>query len=276
MFGVYLRRGFVAMTTLATGCVIPSTLGDNPTNSDFVKYTTKFRLNPNDIEDMLNPDSKLECIVVDSFVDLRTAEGGVDYIDVAHMVLERSANFHPTQQGDHIRTDCIMWVARLEESPALRPLIDAMSTLPALAPPGVQLSVPSNFQLAHFEKRDAKYIAHRDNKPASRVNLDDDSLWLSQPEQRHRFLTCVLYLTPPAPAPEWKCPTDGGGLRVYCGCDEDDDGGYSARCVVDVAPRSGRLVLFPSERLLHEVLPTRRSGRIALTAWLLKYPDSPS
>ena len=50
------------------------------------------------------------------------------------------------------------------------------------------------------------------------MNIDDDSVWLSQPEQRYRYLTCILYVTPD----NWNVAEDGGALRVYLGCEEND------------------------------------------------------
>lgn len=250
----------------------------NASTTGVVKFTTKSALNSEDITMILDPANKLECVVVDSFIDFRSGEGGngINYDDVLATVLKRQSDFRSTPQGENIRSDSVLWVDTQSEvnSGVIGQLIDAMATLPSvLGSPGVKLALPRHIQLAHFDNLQSKYVAHRDNKPTSRLNIDDDAVWLSQPEQRCRFLTCVLYLTPPAPAAEWDLTVDGGGLRVFCGCDEQDDSGYSAQSVVDIAPCSGRLVLFASRSLLHEVLPTTRARRVALTAWLLDYPD---
>ena len=57
-------------------------------------------------------------------------------------------------------------------------------------------------------------------------------------------------------------------VPMFGGCDEDDDAGGSATDVEDVAPVGGRLVVFDSRAILHEVLPATRV-RLAMTAWLL-------
>ena len=55
------------------------------------------------------------------------------------------------------------------------------------------------------------------------------------------------------------CPErDGGCLRVEVGDCE----------AVDVAPLGGRLVIFSSKHRWHEVLPSRRDQRFALTLWV--------
>jgi Rps23 Pro-64 3,4-dihydroxylase Tpa1-like proline 4-hydroxylase len=56
----------------------------------------------------------------------------------------------------------------------------------------------------------------------------------------------------------------GGALRYYSGAAENDDEGSTALRVVDVAPVGGRLVLFPSRDLLHEVRDLVEDWRVAL------------
>ena len=70
-----------------------------------------------------------------------------------------------------------------------------------------------------------------------------------------RLLTFVYYLTPAG----WDAARDGGALRLF-------PPGDDASC--DVAPHRGRLVVFRSDLIEHQVLPSRRADRIALTVWL--------
>ena len=69
-------------------------------------------------------------------------------------------------------------------------------------------------------------------------------------------------------------PYDGGCLRVFLGCAPDDDSGCTAQEIFDIAPISGRLVIFPSAKVPHEVRPCRRAGRFALTMWVLRAENS--
>ena len=66
---------------------------------------------------------------------------------------------------------------------------------------------------------------------------------------------------------EWE-KSDGGMLRLYLRAKGDDTEGTSATTVKEIAPLGGRMVLFDSKEMLHEVLPTHRE-RIALTVWFL-------
>ena len=61
---------------------------------------------------------------------------------------------------------------------------------------------------------------------------------------------------------------DGGCLRTYRGAEATDDVGTTAAEVIDVRPKLGRLVLFNSRQLLHEVVPTHRQ-RLAVSIWIL-------
>ena len=144
-------------------------------------------------------------------------------------------------------------------------VVTFLLTLTAIFSPQLTLKAPSFVQASCYNGNGSKYERHRDNKPLSRRNIDDDAAWLSQPEQRQRYITCILYLTPV----DWSID-DGGGLRCYLGCEDNDDIGYSAKEIVNIEPKFGRLVIFSSHHVLHEVLPTHRPGRYALTVWLMK------
>ena len=65
----------------------------------------------------------------------------------------------------------------------------------------------------------------------------------------------------------WDVEKDGGALNVYLGTDDDDETGESATKIISVVPSGGTLVLFDSEEMLHEVVPTA-SERFALTCWI--------
>ncbi|MFT5585436.1 MAG: SM-20-related protein [Cognaticolwellia sp.] len=93
-----------------------------------------------------------------------------------------------------------------------------------------------SIQLAAFEPG-GHYQAHRDALRGDKA----------------RRVTAILYLNS-----EWKA-ADGGCLRVH-----------SSGKSLDIEPRGGRLVVFLSDRLLHEVLPGR-AVRHAATAWFRGY-----
>ena len=71
----------------------------------------------------------------------------------------------------------------------------------------------------------------------------------------HRVVTIILYLND-----SWS-EKDGGTLRMYF---PQEDG---SERVEDVLPLGGRLVVFLSGDIPHEVLPTKKE-RISITGWL--------
>ena len=95
-----------------------------------------------------------------------------------------------------------------------------------------------------------------------------------------RELTAVLYLNEPLespPPPVVTCRAErgarlaaAGSLLIYVGTDAGDTTGVTASSVVEIAPVGGRLVLFDSRTILHEVTPhtNPHADRIALTLWI--------
>ena len=77
-----------------------------------------------------------------------------------------------------------------------------------------------------------------------------------------RKLTCLLYLNTPG---SWH-PDLGGEFRLWYDDKEQNE------CVVDIAPKGGRMVVFFSDSLVHAVMPTgamtEQDHRYALTVWL--------
>ena len=103
-----------------------------------------------------------------------------------------------------------------------------------------------------YDGKGACYKAHRDND-------FDQGRWLN-----HRALSVVLYVNPTG----FEGPDDGGALRCHIGAAAGDQTGATAVRAVDLEPRGGTAVFFPSRVLLHEVLPSYKR-RYALTLWLL-------
>lgn len=139
------------------------------------------------------------------------------------------------------------------------------------------LLVPRVAQLALYDGSEAEnggYRAHKDNGDVAdatggrlasdapdprNLGTRDAVTGVPRHSQNYRELTAILYLNDPAGA-----SAAGGELRCHC-VDEI----ARRRRVVDVEPTAGRLVLFRSRKLLHEVAPVRGWQRVALTVWLL-------
>jgi SM-20-related protein len=116
---------------------------------------------------------------------------------------------------------------------------------------GMDLSVASfNAKLAVTSPGGSVYPLHIDNPQG--LSVDDT-----------RKLTCILYLNP-----DYK-DQDGGELRIVLG----DEKGLQT---IDIPPSGGRLLLFWSDEIPHEVLPTSPDAdvedehldRYALTIWI--------
>lgn len=71
----------------------------------------------------------------------------------------------------------------------------------------------------------------------------------------YRLVTVIIYLND-----SWE-PEDEGVLRMYL---PQEDG---TEKVLDVLPKGGRLVVFMSGEIPHEVMPTKKE-RISITGWL--------
>lgn len=131
------------------------------------------------------------------------------------------------------------------------------------------LEVPTRCMLSMYEGSGAKYRAHRDNVNGGSF-MKDEGGWLADREQADREITAIVYLNNRS---EWDTEAEGGALRCYLGALADDPDGVSAKEVVDIAPVGGRLVLFKSRDILHEVMPCyAEGGRYAMSCWLLQDP----
>jgi len=121
----------------------------------------------------------------------------------------------------------------------LRPVLAAMEELLMDLQCFTKLRGSKELQLAWYPAGTKGYNRHYDASP------DDGS-------GHCRKVTAILYCNQ-----SWR-PKDGGELRVW----PNGLGGPP----VDVAPEAGRLLLFLSGAVIHQVLRTQRS-RVALTMW---------
>ncbi|WFF40288.1 2OG-Fe(II) oxygenase [Salinicola endophyticus] len=134
-----------------------------------------------------------------------------------------------------IRGDAIHWLDR--ESLAQRRYLALMAELQQ------QINIALYLGLFEFEAHFAQY------PPGAFYRKHYDSFR----GRANRIVSTVLYLNP-----DW--PSDGGGeMALY---DEHD----SEREVARVVPRAGTFVCFLSDRIPHEVLPTRLP-RTSIAGW---------
>ena len=113
------------------------------------------------------------------------------------------------------------------------------------------LVVPPHMQLASYAAESgARYAPHLDR-------------WDHETHNR-REITILCYVNC-----DWQVERDGGCLRLHPGGLNSADGASSEEAMVDVAPVAGKIVVFSSGSMLHEVLPaTGGVERLALTLWV--------
>jgi hypothetical protein len=127
------------------------------------------------------------------------------------------------------------------------------------------LSVIDDVQLALYKGTGTACEAHRDGISETFRELGILQ-WLKLKCCRVRVVTAILYLNPSTP--EWLDSRDGGSLRLFLGADRSDNVGGTAVSVVDISPIGGRLVIFDSQTVLHEVLMMKTSrNRHAITVF---------
>lgn len=105
----------------------------------------------------------------------------------------------------------------------------------------------TSVQLAVYPgDRKSGYLRHRD-RTTQPSNVSESA----NPE---RIITIVYYLT----NEDWSATQDGGALRIFA----DSESVYT-----DVVPYRDRLVVFRSDCVEHQVCPSLRRDRIAITMW---------
>lgn len=142
------------------------------------------------------------------------------------------------------------------EQTALHYLVDKKQNSFGNVDINLDLSLTS-VQIAKYEG-DGKsgYKRHCDNG----VSCNNDVLSTSTENANHRVITAVYYLTDE----DWN-DDDAGHLRIYdLGKSCSNDG----QKYFDILPYLDRLVLFRSDLVEHEVLPSMKRTRMAITVWL--------
>jgi SM-20-related protein len=137
-----------------------------------------------------------------------------------------------------IRSDKVMWIENQQLTPHQKTYWEIMETLRSAINQRCYLGLKS-FE-AHFAMYPpgSFYVRHLDQFQ----------------HVKYRIVTVILYLNE-----KWQ-ETDGGALRLYL----TDDQGHEKS--VDFSPLGGRLVVFLSGEIPHEVLPTTKE-RISITGW---------
>lgn len=222
---------------------------------------------------LCRPQSEQGLLVIDDFLsskELRSARGEADRLLVG-------GKLQQSVQQSFGRTDQYTFVTKERGAelgcPVLGSLVERIRNVAkeldgktCYTPQGtgdaVPFRIPEQCMLATYNGGGTRYRAHRDNACESGEQLRGKS----NLEKNARYLTMILYLNIRWQE-EW-----GGQLRCHfssdcmdkVGCRDDCRG---TECHLDVQPLGGRLCIFFSRDLLHEVLPSWQR-RWALSLWV--------
>ena len=216
-------------------------------------------------------------VVIDDVLDKHELD--VARADVFSLLL--SDSFQENDNTDAtIRTDKVLWINETigefqradTESNVGSGLLHALRCVRAMPSELVSycdfdsstLGVPLSNQLACYDGEGSFYVPHRD-KPKIAGKGAHPLRWLLQPGLMEREITIILYLNDV----DWESGNDpnmSGHLRIFLNTDIDDEVGDTASEVMEIAPKGGRMVIFDSSKILHEVVPTKHR-RVAITCW---------
>lgn len=145
--------------------------------------------------------------------------------------------------NENVRGDSVFWIEPSDVNPVLLPYIQAVHTLIEELNRGAFLGIKDIEMHFACYPEGTHYEKHIDQL---KVN-------------GKRVISSVFYLNV-----DWQ-PGDGGELRIY---DEKNT------TYVDITPRAGRLVLFLSNSIYHEVRRVNKE-RYSITGWMLnQYTDT--
>eukprot|EP01038_Epipyxis_sp_PR26KG_P006831 gene6831-9353_t len=245
-------------------------------------------------------------IIIDNFLtssELLLAINDVNYMIQSDETHRKSSSLQSFQINNNenldVRQDKVVWISEISghgQKQVIRPgLLHVLRCIRALplqlcsnhnndkkdnSYDEMMMGVPFSNQLAcygmNINNYGDHYIPHKDGLEH---NNNDNNTASQHPLLKYFFsylydreLTIILYLNDE----NWNCEvghdkngqkvTNNGILRCYLGTKNNDIIGNTATEVIDIIPKGGRLVIFDSKKILHEVCPTY-SRRIALTSW---------
>lgn len=190
------------------------------------------------LDNLIHEIGQTGFVVRDNFMDMETiselTREAQDIYKNGHMHKAKTGINHVNAHSDDIRGDFTFWLDSNNASPAQTRYLSMMEEL--------RISLNEAFFLGLFE-----FESHFAYYPAGtfyKKHLDQIQGKLE------RQISCVLYLNE-----QWHS-NEGGELRLYI-----EDNTYR-----DITPVQNRIVIFISEKFLHEVMPGERE-RMSLTGW---------
>lgn len=129
------------------------------------------------------------------------------------------------------------------------------------------LGVPFSNQLACYDGDGAHYSPHRDSPETDSKVFTHPLSQLLDTALYDREITIILYLNESIWDSTIGNVSDSGHLRCYLDAKPNDMTGVTAKDIIDIVPIGGRMVIFNSKKVLHEVRPSCQR-RIAITCWV--------
>lgn len=174
-------------------------------------------------------------------------------------VLSETEKLHTAGTGrisvntaNKIRGDRIYWLEKNNASRVQHTYFEKMETL--------RLCLNEHLYLGLFELE--CHLALYPTGTGYKKHMDRFATTVND-EKPKRQISCVLYLNN-----DW-LDANGGHLRLYLDADIDASShGSEDQKFIDIAPTSGRIVVFLSDTFYHEVLPATQD-RMSLSGWFL-------
>lgn len=200
-------------------------------------------------------------VVIDNIL---TPKELADARDEIKKLLQSDTNFAINEHKDgNVRNDVILWISESVgdyESKlgdgilnALRVVRSVPLELEEYGYKNSILGVPFENQLACYDGKNTRYIAHRDCPERNKGEWNHPLSWLLNPGMEERIVTIILYLN----EPEWDSSADGiehnGDLICHMNAKPTDFVGDTATEKLYISPCGGRMVIFDSKKILHEV-----------------------
>ena len=192
---------------------------------------------------------------------LTSAEAAAARAEIAQLDRGGQLKEVEAQSKARVRNDKIGWIGAGDQASADFPALHLAARLLRAIPhevekacgAGWRLACPKVVMAAVYDgspQRPTYYTKHFDGGPPGGGSGNP------------RKLTVILYLN----EEPWDVARDGGCLRAYLPRTGAGRGADSGAQYMDVVPVAGRMLLFDSQRIEHEVLPSYRR-RAAVTLW---------
>lgn len=179
-----------------------------------------------------------------------------------------------------VRTDIVFQISEIFRKEQKQVIGDALllalrcvraipSELGDLGIENSNLGVPYVNQLACYDGKLSHYIPHRDAPEIMEGQTRHPFTWLTpgMDEPFDRQITIILYLNEPTWDSNSGGLTESGHLKCYLHTEPFDMVGTSATETLSIQPIGGRMVIFNSKTILHEVCPSDQR-RSAITCWV--------